>query len=1100
MSRLPALESSMTVKPQALRPPFFPASTSLIDPPNYDGGIPIRALEDGLRCIISPWEMMDIGDEVQLYWQNLTSPVATKTIQLDDEVDKPVVLRVPKSQVLDGDARPVFYRVIRRNQAPEDSEPKLTYLVKTTRPGGYDDNPEPGHSGFQYTFLTDISNGVDAGMADLGVQLRIEPYEHMTAFDRIVCRWGSQEVIHYPVTQAQVNDPLNNPIVITFTREVIERAGDGSRVVVTYQVIDCVGNYPDERDSWAPFSYVLVDLGGNRLDAPLVLMAGRPTNNIDLDQLGNDDVEVRVYTNTTDFKVGDSLRLTWTGTPAQGSPIVVGPLLELVDAVPFHYDFAIPNAAVKAIAQGWATVSYVRVRDGEPDRPSKNASVNVQGDISRLPAPSVAQAPGGTLPSNSPYATIAVPYFEGRRTGDLITIHCQGRRPGGGETYYSIPIIVSESDATNPITRDLPGSQIAPLDGGTLKLYYVVANDDLAVRSERESLPLELNVGVAAPDFNAPQITEAEGDVLLPENTPNGANVIAPFNVPSDTRAGDIVGLRWVGSVTGAHPLYEIPLSNQTAGKPVPFLVRAEHIHPNLNGTVTADYYRKRGAEMTRFSRERVWRVGGVELDLQPPSIRQASGNSLNPVAAKDLLTAVIPQGELLPDDLMSVTWTAAPGTSPEGSYTTPTRPISETGLEIALPNSVLAYNLGKTVTMTYSVTRGNTPAKTSAPLTLNVLNIPAQSPELPTPIIDAASNGELDVTTLTGNEPLYVTQWMFQRPGQAVWLRYDGTDTNGNATEEVVWEGAPHHSDQGLVIGAAYGWLQTLKDGSVVRITFMVNFDGVANEATAVKFPMRTYTVRSIELVVPTITSVKGSPSNVEIPDGDTTAETAVLLIGTASKGQEVEIFDDTTSKDKARADANTGIWTLSITMLAEGAHSYTAKALYGTGATSAARRLTVAEVDDFKSAPETDLTTIGQYVLSDKFRITLRAVPFSSSSLYVAPPRSSFPYRKIAIFPYVPYQTTTTYLTYELELRSGSARRVGFWMRYGNLGSLDDHMYVYFLNSTGQTLHSQRHNYAQENHGRELKFDSGMLNEIKTIRLSTTGQYMVGHFEITR
>jgi len=412
----------------------------------------------------------------------------------------------------------------------------------------------------------------------------------------------------------------------------------------------------------------------------------------------------------------------------------------------------------------------------------------------------------------------------------------------------------------------------------------------------------------------------------------------------------------------------------------------------------------------------------------------------------------------------------------------------------------VLAYNLGKTVTVTYSVTRSSTPAKTSAPLTLNVLNIPAQSPELPTPTIDAASNGELDVTTLTGNEPLYVTQWMFQRPRQRVWLRYDGTDTNGNATEEVVWEGAPHNSDQGLVIGAAYGWLQTLKDGSVVKITFMVNFDGVANEATAVKFPMRTYTVRSIELVVPTITSVKGSPSNVEIPDGDTTAETAVLLSGTASKGQEVEIFDDTTSKDKARADANTGIWTLSITMLAEGAHSYTAKALYGTGATSAARRLTVLEVEDFESVPNTSLTIINQYILSDKFKVTLRAKTAQISNVSIVKGPSYDHLRGNAIYPYVGPVNATTYLTYELELRSGSARRVVFWMAYANITHVNEHMYVYFLNSADQTLHSQRHNFVQENHGRELKFDSGMLNGIKTIRISTTGQYVVGHFEITR
>ncbi|RON51397.1 hypothetical protein BK666_03910 [Pseudomonas frederiksbergensis] len=846
MTRLPALESDSTL---ALRPPYFPSGTDLIDPRHYAGGIPIRALEGNLQCIISPWGVMGIGDEVELFWHSLTSPAVSKTIQFDHEVNQQVVLWVPRSQVLKGDAMPVFYRVRRRSQGPEDSEPKETYLVKTTRPGGYDDSPEPGHSGFRYTFLTDISGGVDADMADRGVQLRIEPYENMTAFDRIVCRWGSQEVMHYPVTQEQVDDPVNNPIVITFTREVIEKAGDGSRVVVTYQVIDCVGNYPDERDPWAPFRYVLVDLGGNRLDAPLVLINNRPTNSIDLDQLGDDDVEVRVYTTTADFAVGDSVRLTWTGTPAQGSPIIVGPLQELVDFVPFQLDFTIPNAAVRAIAQGFATVSYVRVRSGEADRPSKTASVNVQGDISRLPAPSVAQAPGGTLPPDSPYATISVPYFEGRKTGDLITVHCQGRRPGGGETYYPITIIVADSDGKAAITRDLPGSQIAPLQGGTLKIYYVVANDDLAVRSERDSLPLELNVGVALPDFKQPEITEADGDVLLPENTPNGANVIAPFNVPDDTRAGDTVGLRWTGSVTGAHPLYEIPLTNQTAGKPVPFFIRPEHIHPNLNGTVTVDYYRKRTGEVTRFSMARVWSVGGVQLELKAPGIKEAPGTTLNPVAAKDVLTAVVDYDDMQVGDKITVTWAAAAGRPAEGSHTTTSIDIvTVSPKDVPLPNSLVAFCLGTTVTVTYSVTRGSDPAQPSLPLLLNVLNIP--SGDLPTPTIAGVTARDLNVAGLKDDDKLAVNKWLLQLSGQRVWLSFKGIKENGAEDELIIWEGPPHNPSAGLETPAPIDWLRTLKDGSELTITFMVNFDKVANRASAVRFPVRIYTVKAVAAI----------------------------------------------------------------------------------------------------------------------------------------------------------------------------------------------------------------------------------------------------------
>ncbi|MFJ2683410.1 hypothetical protein ACIOYV_06685 [Pseudomonas sp. NPDC087342] len=844
MTKIPAVESEASSAPLTLRPPYFPSSTTLADPRHYAGGIPIRALEGNLQCIIPPWNIMGIGDRVDVTWQSLTSPAVSKTIEFDHEVDKQVVLWIPRGQVLEGDAEPVFYQVTRRGQTSERSDPLETYLVKTTRPGGYDDSPEEGHSGFKYSFLTDISGGVDADMANRGVQMRIEPYEHMTAYDRIVCRWGSQEVMHYPVTQAQVNDPVNNPIIITFTRAVIEAAGDGPRVVVTFQVIDCVDNRPDERAPWAKYTYVLVDLGGNRLDAPLVLVAGLPTDSIDLDQLGDDDVNVRVYTPVADFAVGDTVRLTWTGTPAQGTPIIVGPLLELVNFVPFQLDFTIPNAAVKAIAQGYATVSYVRIRSGEADRPSKNASVSVRGNINRLPAPSVAQAPGGTLPADAPYATISVAYFEGRKTGDLITIHCQGQRPGGSETYYPIRIIVADSDGRSAITRDLPGSEIAPLGGGTLRLYYVVANDDLTVRSERESLPLNLNVGVALPDFNRAEITEADGDVLLPEKTPNGANVIAPFNVPGDTLPGDTVGLRWTGSVTGAHPLYEIPLTTQTAGKPVPFLVSAEHIHPNVNGTVEVDYYRKRGTEATRFSRKRVLSVGNALPDWDAPAIKEASGGTLDPMRATLTLTVQVP-GTLQPDDLLSVTWSGAAGS---GSYTSEAKPVREIGQNIEISVLLVAYNLGRDVTVSYAVSRGGVPAKASLPLVLNVQRIPDEHPGFPTPRISRAQGNELDVNQLVGTDTLLIDRWPFPAVGQRVYLTLSCPGADGTNVPLVIWTGQAHNYEPEIMLPLQnyLNWLKGRRDGATLSIVFKVNLDKVANDATAVKFPVRTYIVRA--------------------------------------------------------------------------------------------------------------------------------------------------------------------------------------------------------------------------------------------------------------
>ncbi|MGG7671591.1 hypothetical protein ACQ4OE_03930, partial [Pseudomonas sp. WC2] len=105
-------------------------------------------------------------------------------------------------------------------------------------------------------------------------------------------------------------------------------------------------------------------------------------------------------------------------------------------------------------------------------------------------------------------------------------------------------------------------------------------------------------------------------------------------------------------------------------------------------------------------------------------------------------------------------------------------------------------------------------------------------------------------------------------------------------------------------------------------------------------------HTLTVTAVVEPTISSVKGSQSNVDIPDGGTTTETSIVLTGTASKGQKVQVMDGTASKGEATVDATTGIWTLNVASLTVAAHGFTAKALYGSGATSAARTLTVIAV----------------------------------------------------------------------------------------------------------------------------------------------------------
>ncbi|MBC3366391.1 hypothetical protein HU806_25215, partial [Pseudomonas sp. SWRI154] len=95
------------------------------------------------------------------------------------------------------------------------------------------------------------------------------------------------------------------------------------------------------------------------------------------------------------------------------------------------------------------------------------------------------------------------------------------------------------------------------------------------------------------------------------------------------------------------------------------------------------------------------------------------------------------------------------------------------------------------------------------------------------------------------------------------------------------------------------------------------------------------------VDLVTPTITSVRGQPSNAEIPNSGSTVETSVILTGAASVGLEVELFDAGTSKGGVTATG--GTWTSTAIAVALGPHSFIAKGVYGTEPESALWALTV-------------------------------------------------------------------------------------------------------------------------------------------------------------
>ncbi|WP_177434742.1 MULTISPECIES: hypothetical protein [unclassified Pseudomonas] len=833
------MSSQAAPTPKAPRPPYFPALVSLSPAEHYNGGIPIRAVEGDLQGVISAWQDMAIGDLAEVFWGNGSAAVWSKFIENDAELNKDVAFTIAKAHVLEGDATPVFYRIKQKNQSPEDSKPVLTLLVKLTRPGEYDDIAgDDGHSDLRFSLSHDE---VDETLPPSGVTMHIVPYRNLTRYDRILARWGSQQVVHI-VTPEQAQDPISNPIEVVFSRAVIDAAGDGDRVAVAYQVIDRCGNFPDERAPWSATHHMLVDLGGNRLDEPQALVNGIPTNSIDLDQLGDDDVNARVYITKDNFAVGDKVLLTWFGTPAQGSQIIVGPLEKEVLYVPFQLDFPIPNAAVKAIAKGAASVGYVRRRSGESDRPSKNASVTVNGDISQLVAPTVDEAPGGTLPPETRWASVQIPWYFGRNSSDLINLIWQAQTPGGGTVYYEDPRPVGNVADNQPVLRSVSNAEIQRFNGLRVKVYYVVTNSETGLLSVRESLPFMMQVGVALPTFDRPEVEGAPNDVLDPDNVPpTGATLVIPY---LDTLDKDRVNYRWRGSASGGSISDHVDLIPATAGKPVRITVEKKYVTANLNGTVVADYSIQRGGVQLGHSHELTLRIATALGELPPPFLVAPAKDPIDILAYPNGVTVGIEFLEALSGDKACLE-----EDNPPAGW--PPFPLVEFNsnkrVNTVLSPAFLAARQGTVIELRGNLYRNGGQAGQSDAITVSLLKIIDEDPRLPKPDINGNTNKELRVQDLTTGARILAVKWPLFEPRQPIWVTATGFNKIGAPVSKEVRSGEPNDSVNGLSVAAPIDWLKELKEGTELKIACAANLDGSAIKANAVTFPLRAYSIKNI-------------------------------------------------------------------------------------------------------------------------------------------------------------------------------------------------------------------------------------------------------------
>ena len=221
--------------------------------------------------------------------------------------------------------------------------------------------------------------------------------------------------------------------------------------------------------------------------------------------------------------------------------------------------------------------------------------------------------------------------------------------------------------------------------------------------------------------------------------------------------------------------------------------------------------------------------IGEAAPDLVAPIIRQAIGNSLDPLAAKDALTALVFDPSIQLDDVIEVRWIAAPGTPADGSYTSPPHVVKVLGTqEVALDNKVLAYSFGGNVTVDYSKTTGSA-TRDSLPLILSVQDIADGDPRLPTPTIDRVTGDVLDPADLLATDQTKTTAWALIALGQKISLTYKETKRDGTTGIVVeAYKGKEVTAEDlgGIRHPVPLDKLLMLEDDSTLEIEAKVSFD----------------------------------------------------------------------------------------------------------------------------------------------------------------------------------------------------------------------------------------------------------------------------------
>lgn len=553
---------------------------------------------------------------------------------------------------------------------------------------------------------------------------------------------------------------------------------------------------------------------------------------------------------------------------------------------------------------------------------SDSVVVQSKPNVSLLPAPVINNADADNVVNHDELAgePMEVMVSGVFASGDVIVLTLVGFTQSGDrvEYSYSRPL----TGTTRMVLFDVENERVQVLIRGSVEVRYVLTRKSTG--QSQDSKPAYATISGSAILLRAPSVEQATENEL-PADTPL-ANVLVPFYWP--LVRGAEVKLYWqVTGNDGVINRYVFGRTIEDPTQPVTFGVLNKYIAPFAELPLIVQYEITNPGRPPVVSELLKLQIGEQAIVLSAPKVLKAPNGMIpDPLL---FLDGAIAQVEVLgtrPDDKVKLIVKGAPGA---GSPTFGAKVLNTNNrANFTLDKAFLAANIGKQVQLSYEFIRVGQEVRPSLSMTLTVGTITDNHESLPIPGIVGATGPELDVTQLNDtNNPLKVAAWPLQVVGQRVWLRYDVQVEPNEAPiffEDL--KGEPHNTPGDLTRPAPIAWLKTLKDGSVLTISFSVSFDGVE----AVRFPVRAYTVKALNFGsndhvqrIDNYFIVQGRPPRVPPVRG---SYTRIATGGTqpyrySSSNNQVALVDPVTGM--VRAGSN-GSATITVTDAAQRTASY--------------------------------------------------------------------------------------------------------------------------------------------------------------------------------